>query len=266
MNVDFSYLEIPEIHKLDKLKSDWLQSLTSPPDGMWQSFRSGAAHYGIRHADDFIGYACIGENKKLIQFYIRPEHLGQGPEIFNDFLKEFEVRSGIVGTNNPVFLSLALHFAQTLSVHTYLFREHLETNDEVKDGYLRKCTSEELDTAVEFYHYSIGAPEEWLSGYLGDLIGRGELFILEKRGIIIGACEVRKSKSAPAFADIGMVVSRDYRKQGYGSFLLNQAKSIAKSWGKTPICSCEKDNIGSLKSILNCGFFSNYQLVAITFR
>ena len=95
---------------------------------------------------------------------------------------------------------------------------------------------------------------------------KGEIFSLEDGDEIIGTCEVRKSITAPEFADIGMVVSPAYRRKGYGTYLLNRAKTIALEWGKTPICSCEKDNIGSVKSIHNCGFVSKYQLLSIDFK
>ena len=102
--------------------------------------------------------------------------------------------------------------------------------------------------------------------YIGGLIEKKEIFSHEIGDTIIGTCEVRKSTTSPKFADIGMAVSPDFRRKGYGTYLLNKAKTIALEWGKAPICSCEKDNIGSYKSISNCGFVSTYQLLAIVFK
>jgi predicted acetyltransferase len=112
----------------------------------------------------------------------------------------------------------------------------------------------------------MGAPKGWLQGYLGGLVEKGEVFFLEQGDNIVGTCEVRKSTSAPAFADIGMAVSPDFRRQGYGTYMLNKAKAIAVEWGRHPICSCEKENVGSFKSISNCGFASKFQLLSITFN
>lgn len=63
-----------------------------------------------------------------------------------------------------------------------------------------------------------------------------------------------------------MIVSPDYRREGYGTYLLSRAKAIALEWGKIPICSCEKGNVGSLKSIHNSGFISMHQFLSITFN
>ena len=251
--------------ELTNLKTQWLKSLTGPQDGMWESFRNSANHIEIRYELDLIGYACIGDDNLLIQFYVLPGYLGQGTEIFKRFIREFNIKKGLIGTNNPVYLSLALHFSSNYEIHTYLFQEHNIAEVDEKEGNLNKCRKDDLQTMVDFYHYSLDASKEWLSGYLQRLIGKGEVFSFENNGEIIGACEVRRSSTYIEIADIGMIVSPAFRKQGYGTFLLDQAKLIAMRWNKIPICSCEKANIGSLKSILNSGFISKYMLLSIVF-
>lgn len=62
-----------------------------------------------------------------------------------------------------------------------------------------------------------------------------------------------------------MVVSPAHRKKGLGTFLLGNAKEKAIKWNREPICSCEKDNIGSLKSIENNGFRSIHQMLMLEF-
>ena len=82
---------------------------------------------------------------------------------------------------------------------------------------------------------------------------------------ILGACEVRKSAVQPEVADLGMVVSVNHRRKGVGTYLLGQAKRISREWDRKPICSCEKENAGSLKSILNNGFRSVHQMLVMEF-
>ena len=266
MEENYSFIKSTNTAKLTSLKNNWLESLTSPQDGMWASFRNSATQWGIVCGDKMIGYASVDESNQLLQFYISPNQLSNGKDIFKEFIDQQKIKRGMVGTNNPIFLSIALNFVKELNVHTYLFRNSYEVNVDKKEGILKVCQNEDLERIVDFCHYSMGAPKEWLVGYINGLIKRQEIFSLEDDGKIIGTCEVRKSTSAPEFADIGMVVSPDYRRKGYGIYLLNKAKSIALEWGKTPICSCEKDNVGSKKSINNCGFVSMYQLLSIDFN
>lgn len=266
MQNNYSFSKALNHENVNMLKDMWLASLPRPQDGMWESFRNDAIHFEIRDSSNVIGYACIGDNNVSLQFYIIPEYRKQGVELFRQFIQELDIKNGIVGTNNPVYLSLALHTGRKPDIHTYLFEPGFETTVNDKKGDFKMCTPEDIERIVVHGHKSVGASKEWLTGYFGDLIEKGEVFVLEKKGEIIGTCEVRKSATAPAYADIGMIVAPEFRKQGYGTLLLNKAKTIAIEWSKIPICSCEKDNTGSLKSIQNCGFVSNYQLLAIDFN
>ena len=266
MKPDHSFIQVKDVDELAELKTEWLQSLTSPQDGMWEFFRNSGIHWSIYVDTKMIGYASIGEENQLLQFYITPKCQERAKVIFRDFIDRMNIKNGLVGTNNLNFLSTAINFVKELNVHTCLFRDSYGVNIEAKGGVLRECQVSDLEKIVNFCHYSMGAPKDWLQGYIGELVNNKEIYFFEKEGAIIGTCEVRKSNSAKGFADIGMVVSPDFRLQGYGTYLLNRARPIALEGGNIPICSCEKDNIGSLKSIHNCGFTSNYQLLMIKFN
>ncbi len=227
MNRAYSFHKVTNAEDLTILKKEWLASLTSPQDGMWESFRDNATNWGIVKENEMIGYAAVDENHQLLQFYLLPKYLPKGAAIFKTFIDELKINTGIVGTNNPDYLSIALNFVKELKVPTYLFRNTFEVTIEEKEGLLKACQAEDIEKIVHFCQYSTGAPKEWLVGYIGELIKKGEIFSLENSGEIIGTCEVRKSTTAPAYADIGMIVSPDYRQKGYGIYLLNSAKNIA---------------------------------------
>ena len=152
-----------------------------------------------------------------------------------------------------------------MNVDTYLFTNYLDSIIEENEKQVRPTESDELDKLVNFYHGSMDAPKEWLNSYLGNLNNKRELFVLEEGPEILGVCEVRRSESDSSIANIGMVVSTQHRRKGLGTYLLSKAKEIAISWDKQPICSCEKDNIGSLKSIQRSGFRSIHQMLYMEF-
>ena len=263
-------MEEYEIVKGDKteiaaLRAECLTSLTSPPDGMWQSFRAVADIWTIWKEEHVVGYALVDQARQLLQFYLQTLYLPNRLLIFRQLLETAKVKTGIVGTHQPVFISTALHFVQHLQVHTYLFREVVASTVAMKTGGLVEISKSQLPQMVTFYHYSVGAPETWLQVYLGDLIDRRALFCLRRNNQIVGTCEVRKSDAMSSCADIGMIVAPDFRRQGYGTYLLSLAKDIALERGLQPICSCEKGNIGSLRSIEANGFRTTHQLLAINF-
>ena len=232
---------------------------------MWESFRANATNYGIRHGQEWIGYVNVTVEGKLLQFYLTPSHMPWGIEIFTQFLGEYQLSSAMVGTNNPCLMSVALRNPKQVSIDTYLFRDFWNREIPKKEGQLKPCQNDDLKRVVDFCQVSMGAPVGWLTSYIGGLIERNEIFVLQQDQKIIGTCEVRQSLSAGQYADIGMVVSPDFRKRGFGTFLLKQAMRIAQERNKIPICSTEKDNIGSLKAIHACGFYSKYQLLDVSF-
>ena len=249
---------------LDSLKNDWRQSLVAPQDGMWESFLEGATHWSIECDGQLAGYSCINSENQLLQFFLRSEFLQQGSRPLWEFLKELKVSQAIVGTNNPVCLSMALQLQSGVRVHSFLFENVLHSSVTRQENVVR-ATPNDVNKLVEFCHIATGGPSEWLVGYLTNLINREELFFLSVSKEIVGTCEVRKSDTNRTVADIGMVVSPDHRREGWGTYLLGVAKRTAIEWGRQPICSCEKDNIGSLKSIHANGFRSVHQMLLIDF-
>ena len=248
------------------LKKQWLATLTAAQDGMWESFRDQAQHWAILSNDALIGYACTNDQKQIIQYFNQTSSVLEHQSIFKHLMEKTSCSVGIVGTNNPIFHSTALHFADQIEIHTYLFRETVSAEVSSKPGKLRAAQTRDLQRIVDFCNLSVGAPKEWLNGYVSNLINQQEIYTLENHENIIGTCEVRNSSTNETVADIGMIVSPNYRKQGYGTYLLQQAKQIAEQNGKTPICSCEKGNIGSLKSIERSGLRSTQVLLNMQFK
>ncbi len=264
--MNFTFRKTSDDSSLIHLQNDWRATLTAPQDGMWEAFMNMATHWEIRIDDKVIGYACVNDDNQLLQFYITPQILDKGQMIFQQFVNQEKITTGIIGTNNPTYLSIANHFQNTMRIHSYQFSDVVETKLPEMDGEFSKAKPSDLNRLVAFCNYSTGAPKEWLNVYYENLIKRGELFIHENEEKIIGTSEVRKSDTNKKVADIGMVVSPDFRKQGYGTYLLGKAKEISKQEGRLPICSCEKDNIGSLKSIHKCGFRSVHQILEVEFK
>ena len=265
MPKQIEFLRTAGEHEIQLLKQNWLKTLSRPQDGMWEAFRDMAIHWGIKDGAQWIGYACMNADHQLIQFYISPEHLDRGSTILQAFLRDFMIQTAVIGTNNPVFLSLATPLFQQFKLHTYLYEKVLDVEMKEREGEFRLCLMKDLPEMVRYCHFATGGPEAWLEGYIRNLIEKGEIFMLRNEEEIIGSCEVRKSLSASDFVDIGMIVSPNQRQKGYGSYLLNRAKEIALSMGKTPICSTTVDNLGSQNAIRNCGFRSMHQLLEVDF-
>ncbi len=256
---------VNELSILEPLKTQWRKTLTAPQDGMWEVLTNYATHWSIKIESKMIGYACVDGEDQLLQFFVQPEWIKEGPTLFKQFIQQENIHKALIGTNNPFCLSLAMHWQKSVVIHTYLFADFLKVAVTEKEGNPRAADSNDLENLIEFCHQSMGGPKDWLNSYLGNLISRGELFVLENGGETLGTCEVRKSESQPGIADLGVIVSPKHRRKGLGTYLLGKAKEIALQWNRAPICSCEKDNIGSLTMIQNNGFRSMHQMLLFKF-
>jgi len=261
----FNFNKSLDIENLAPLIQAWKKSLLAPEDGMWEVLTGYAQHWEVKTGNELIGYACVDDEERLLQFFLLPFWIQDGAEILQQFLNQANVQKGLIGTNNPIALSIAMQVQKSVVVDTCLFTDHLAIENSEQKGVFRSYGTDDPERLVDFYHGSMDGPKDWLRGYLGDLLTKGEIFILEDEAEILGACEVRKSASQTEIADLGMVVSAAHRRKGLGTFLLGKAKEVALSWDRQPICSCEKDNIGSLKSIQNNGFRSIHQMLLLEF-
>ena len=261
----YNFHKIDNSNSIDLLKTEWLKSLVTPQDDMWEAFMNYAQHWEIKAEDQQIGYACVNTENCLLQFFLLPNWLQDGVLIFQQFIHQQDIQKAIIGTNNPICLSLAMHFQKSIKIDTYLFSNFINVGVDERIDKPKQARTEEIEKVVDFCHISMGAPKEWLRGYVGNLIEKGELFVLENDHEIVGTFEVRKSESNSKVANIGMVVCPKHRRKGLGTNLLGQAKKKAIELNLEPICSCEKDNIGSLKAIHKSGFRSIHQMLLVEF-
>lgn len=265
MSKQLFFNEIPYHQALEPLKAAWRETLTAPQDGMWETITDASKHLEIRLDNQLIGYACIDGDNRLLQFFVQSEQLQEGPHILAQLIEQKQIKSALVGTNSPVFQSLAMNLQKSISIDTYLYSDLIESEAVHPSGQLALAWEADLDRLIAFYHEAIGAPTVWLNDYLLNLISRGELFYLIDGTEILGTCEVRLSDSDHRFADIGMVVGQNHRKKGLGTYLLDKAKELSYDSDRTPICSCEAGNIGSLKAIHKNGFRSIHHMLSISF-
>ena len=106
---------------------------------------------------------------------------------------------------------------------------------------------------------------DWLTGYIANLVARGELFALRRGGELIGTGECRVSETQPPYADLGVIVGRDHRRQGVASHILRWLKDHCYGRDLDPICSTTVDNIGAQKAIVRAGFLSRQRMVEVSF-
>lgn len=249
------------------LKEDYLKTVTAPLDGMWESgFLPFSKHWEIIIDQKQAGYFCVNDDNILLQFHLKNNLLADAISVFEKMLSEGYTAQAIVGTNEPLFLSLCMDQQNSVEIHTYLFEEDKSAAKAVSpENYqLDLATQDEFSTLLSFVEETVGGGD-WLEGYVRNLIKQEELFFLSDAETILATGECRISKTQLPFADLGMIVNKNFRGQNIATNVLKELKSRCIERNMKPICSTTVGNIAAQKAIVKAGFISRHRLLEVHF-
>jgi GNAT superfamily N-acetyltransferase len=185
-----------------------------------------------------IGYGSLkgnenpAERNTIFEFYIIPSfrHLSSGA-----FAKLLNISSAsfIECQSNDILLNSMLYeYGQNINANVVLFKDQIATFHHLDDVKFRKRN----DGDVIFEHKL--EPE-------GD-------YVLEKNNQIVATGGFLLHYNVP-FADLYMEVRQDYRRQGLGSFLLQEVKKQCYLATRVPAARCDIENIASRATLQKAG-------------
>ncbi|MBW3695276.1 GNAT family N-acetyltransferase [Vibrio sp. T187] len=258
---------------LSTLKAEYFSHTTDPLDGMWHfGFAPMAQHFGFYEHDQLVGFCCINSDDYLLQYYLSPHAMTSADELFALIAQD---NSNVIGTINgafvstcdPKFLSMCLDNSTSIKVNALMYCGIHKAASKPANISLTEAFEDQIHTFVEFAAHAIGAPKEWLTSYFGNLIARRELFGYWEKGQLVASGECRKfDEHQTEFADLGMIVSPDYRGQGVATEVLRALILLASSQGLTPMCSTEKTNIPAQKAIAKADLLTHHRLLQVEFK
>lgn len=267
-----------EIRKLETtntlsiLKAEYFNQTTAPLDGMWHfGFVPMAQHFGFYEGEQLIGFCCLNTDGYLLQFYVSQQAITSADELFSLIIQNNsnaigKIAGAFVSSCDPTFLAMCLDHNSSTSVNALLYCGIKDNTTQDINLELKQASQDQLVRFVDFAINAIGAPKEWLKGYFGGLIAKQELFGYWKDDQLIATGECRKfAEHQTDYADLGVIVSTDFRGQGIATDVLRALIELTKSQELTPMCSTEKTNVGAQKAIAKAGLVSNHRLLQVTF-
>jgi predicted acetyltransferase len=265
---------IESLSELSELKQAYFEQATAPLDGMWHfGFAPIAKHFGFYFNGHLVGFCCINEEAYMLQFYLQPDYQIHSQQLFTLISEQNSsvignVKGAFVSTAEPHYLSLCLDNSSEFKVNALMYQQANGADDKAnKNVELQLATSEQLAEFVKFTAANIGAPEQWLNSYYGDLIARHGLFGYWNDMQLLAAGECRLfDHYQTEYADLGVIVSQLERGQGIAKGVLTVLVQYAANKGLTAMCSTESDNIAAQKAISSVGFISNNRIVQFEFK
>lgn len=262
--------ELTNLEEIYNLRLKYLDSLVAPMDGMWESSIIGNSIYSIiKYNESRAGYFCVDENRCLIQFHLLEEFRNLAQDIFRFVISSEKINNAICSTIEPFYLSLCLDLTESVSVNSYLFYDGMRIKPSLSkfcDAIFKKATFREMEELIDFYRKNIEGSDKWVRNFIEQLLQKEQLFILYNDQKILGTGECIISQKQKPYADVGMVVSKEHRGMGVGTYILTLLKEYCYEVNCEPICSSSQTNIASKKAIEKAGFISSHRILNVMFK
>lgn len=259
--------QVEYVDQLSDLKQQYMAQTTAALDGMWLTgFVPMAKHYVLREDGQAVGFYCVSGEGYLLQFFVTDACLSRASELLGRVLDDEASPSGkiagaYVSTAEPHWLSLCLDRFPSHEVNAIMYRLGAEPAA-VEDVELKPLDRGQLTRAVEFAVAAIGAPEQWLQGYYGNLIERQELYGVWNIDQLIATGESRGyDEYQTGYADLGVIVGESARGRGLATRVLSQLAVRNTERGLRSICSTERANKAARKAIVRAGFLPIHRIV-----
>ncbi|HEX8236275.1 MAG TPA: GNAT family N-acetyltransferase [Abditibacteriaceae bacterium] len=199
--------------------------------------RGLADPYLIFTGGRFQGYGAVWNQyyeHRLMEFYALPDARSMALPMFRSLVDSSEATQIEAQTNNPLMLLMLYDCAQNITAGKILFEDAFTSHLDCPHGSFRP--SSPADAASIFTHQD--EP-------VGD-------YIIEASGAVV-ATGGFLSHYNPPYADIYMEVDESARRQGFGSYLVQELKRVCYEAGKKPAARCDVTNFTSRLTLQKAG-------------
>ena len=170
---------------------------------------------------------------RVMEFYTLPALRGFALPMFREFLAASGATSIQAQTNMPLMLMLLYDCAQNIATHNILFEDAFTSHLDCPQARFRR-TLPEGDAVFAHHSEPVG---DWL---------------VEAEGVVVATGGFLCHYNLP-YADIFMEVSEPARRQGIGSYLVQEVKRVCYEAGKKPAARCDPANVGSRRTLQKAG-------------
>ena len=209
--------------------------------------RGWSDSYLIKKDDAVIGYGALKGKEELshrdaiFEFYLMPDYRAKASQIFAKLIAVTGAMYIECQSNDLLLSSMLYEFTQNIHSEVILFMEDKMTDFVMPD--------------VRFRAQKAG---DVMPGLKVEDMGA---YILELKGEVVATGGFLLHYNMP-FADLYMEVSKDYRKKGFGTYILQEIKKECYRNGRVPAARCNINNQASKATLQKAGLkVAGYMLV-----
>lgn len=184
------------------------------------------------------GYGAVlnkYDKGRLMEFYTLPHMRSMALPMFRELLTTSQATHIEAQTNNPLMLLMLYDCATNITSESILFHDGFPTHLACPSGVFRRATPEDAGSIFTHQHEPVG---DWVVEANGAVAATGGFL-----------CHYN-----PPYGDIFMEVAERARRQGFGSYLVQELKRVCYEAGKKPAARCNPANAGSRRTLEKAGF------------
>lgn len=196
--------------------------------------------YLIRADGRTAGYAGVWNKYhpgRVMEFYVLPPLRAAAQQVFQQVLAATRAKEMEAQTNMPLMLLMLQDHAVDIKVENILFEDALTTSLTCPGGAFRRSRPGDL---------------------AGDSIAD---WVIEAGGKVVASggflCHYN-----PPFGDVFMSVEERARRQGFGSYLVQELKRVCYEAGRRPAARCNPDNVASRRTLEKAGLLPCGRMLA----
>jgi GNAT superfamily N-acetyltransferase len=247
--------------EFQKMRDVFLDEICEPVELYSEVICIKAVPYFFIKDGKRIGYILFGEDNVIHEFFLETEYVPRAPEIFKMVLEELPVEKAICQSWDHLFMSMCLlHFEKKKGVG-HIFRDRIEPRKPIPEFDLkeRKATLDDIELLTKYRDEIFDDNEVDQIPYW---IEKGGCIIYEDDdGNFIGYGMINRTIEGRDSFDIGMYVNPEYRKKGYGTWIINRLANTCIQNGWRPTAGCALKNTYSKKTLERAGFVSKHLIV-----
>ena len=184
--------------------------------------------------DMVVGYGSINDSATIREFYVVPESRALAPALFRALLDHTHATAIEAQTNDSLLYPRFEECATSVTTEAILFADSIATSLTAPDAIFRKLRWYQRRFVFQHTMEPVG---DWA-------------IVRDKRVVATGGLLFHYNHP---YGDIYMEVAEDNRRRGYGSFLVQELKRVARAGGHVPAARCNPDNTASQATLLRAG-------------
>jgi GNAT superfamily N-acetyltransferase len=171
----------------------------------------------------------------VYEFFVLTQHRSRVFDLFENLLSCSQTTM-IETQSNDALLTVMLHaFARDVSSESILFHNTMTTSHSSRDAVFRRSSAEDAPQIVQ---QQLDSEASWLVSVGGIVAAAGDILFHYNR----------------PYGDIYMKVAEPFRKQGIGTYLVQELKRVCYEGGSIPAARCNLKNVASRKTLQKAGF------------